>query len=153
MKIRMALAVCLISTGALLPLLYGQTSNDSATVSGITKLENDSVKADLAHDDSFLKNNTTSDYIGGSSLGVWEDKTALLKDMADPANNKMNSETMADFKVTAHGDVAIARDSVTYDSMYHGKPLARTVICTDTWVKEGDAWKELASHCSEKKKE
>lgn len=154
MNIRIAAAVCLTTTAALLPLLYGQTNeSDSVTVAAITKLENDGVKADLASDKSFTQNNTTADFISGASYGVWEDKTSLLRDMADPANNKMNSETLADMKVTSHGNVAIARYSVTYDSIHHGKPLARTVICTDTWVKEGGAWKEAASHCSQKSQE
>lgn len=151
MKIRTAAAICLISTATLVPLLHSQTSGADATAA-ITKLENDGIKADLASDKSFVQNNTTADFVGGLSLGVWEDKASSLKNMDDPANNKMKSESLADMKVTSHGNVAIARYSLSYDSIRAGKPLARTVICTDTWIKEGDAWKELASHCSQKEK-
>ena len=154
MKIRTFVAISLFSTAALLPLLYAQTGSDSGIVAAITKLENDGVKADLANDKSFTENYTTDDFISGASYGVWETKASSLKDMADPANNKTKSERISDMKVTTiNGDVAIARYSVTYDSIHHGKPLARTVICTDTWVKQGDSWKEAASHCSEKAKE
>ncbi len=154
MNIRKLAAFGLFSTVALLPLLYAQTGgNDSATVAAITKLENDGVKADLANDKSFMQNNTTDDFIGGTSYGTWETKASSLKDMDDPANNKMKSESISDMKVATSGNVAIARYSVTYDSLRHGKPLARTVLCTDTWIKQGDSWKEAASHCSEKGKE
>ena len=149
MKIRIAAAICLVLTAALLPLLQSQT-NDSDTVAAITKLENDGVKADLAQDKSFIQNNTTPDFIGGSSLGRWEDKATTLKDMDDPTNNKTKSEAISELKVTSYGNVAIARYSDTYDSIVHGKPVARTVLCTDTWIKQGDAWKEVASHCSQK---
>ena len=153
MNIRIPVAVGLFSV-ALVALLYSQTgTSDSATVAAITKLENDGVKADLANDKSFVQNNTTDDYIGGTSYGTWETKASSLKDMDDTANNKMKTETLGDIKVTALGNVAIARYSVTYDSIRHGKPLARTVLCTDTWIKQGDTWKEAASHCSEKGKE
>lgn len=154
MNIRIPVGIALISTAALLPLLHGQTKESNSSVEAtIKKLEDESVKADLAQDKSWTTNNTTTDYISGSSLGEWEDKAALLKDMADPANNKMNKETLADMKVTSYGDTAIARYSVTYDSVRHGKPLSRTVICTDTWAKQGDSWKEVASHCSQKGQE
>jgi hypothetical protein len=153
MKIRIAAAVCLTCITALLPLLYSQTKDSDSTVAAITKLENEGTKADLANDKSFYEKNTTADYVAGSSFGDWEDKASTLKDMADPANNKTNSESMSDLKVTSYGNVAIARYSETYDSIYHGKPRSRTVICTDTWVKQGNAWKEVANHCSQKAQE
>ena len=153
-KAAIAAAVCLTCIIALLPLLYSQTKDsDSATVAAITKLENEGVKADLANDKSFFENNTAPDYVSGSSLGAWDDKASTLKTMADPANNKVNSESMSDLKVTSYGNVAIARYSETYDSIFRGKPLARTVICTDTWVKQSNAWKEVAGHCSQKAQE
>ena len=153
-KAASAAAVCLTCIIALLPLLYGQSkSGDSETVAAITKLENEAVKADLASDKSFTQNNTTPDYVAGLSLGVWEDKASVLKDLDDPANNKTKSESISDLKVTSYGNVAVARYSETYDSIRNGKPLARTVLCTDTWVKQGSAWKEAASHCSQKGQE
>ncbi|MGZ4811643.1 MAG: nuclear transport factor 2 family protein [Terriglobales bacterium] len=151
-KTAITAAVCLAFIIALLPL-YGQSKGGGDAVAAITKLENDGVKADLANDKSFIQNNTTSDFVAGLSLGVWEDKAATLKGMDDPSKNKTNSESISDLKVTSYGNVAVARYTETYDSMRDGKPLARTVLCTDTWVKQGSAWKEVASHCSQKAKE
>lgn len=152
MKTKTALAVSLCVSCLLpSPLLYSQSkAGNSGTVAAITKLENESVKADLANDKSFTENNTVPNFIAGLSLGVWEDKTAMLKDMDQPSKNKTKSESISDLKVDQYGNTAIARYTMTYDSIRDGKPLARTVLCTDTWVKEGAAWKEAASHCSQK---
>ncbi len=152
MKLRIAVvAVCLIGVAAVLPLLWGQgKAGSSDATAAITKLENEGVKADLANDPSFVQKNMTDDFVGGLSLGVWEDKAAMLKAMKDPANNKTNSESISDLKVSTYGNTAIARYTETYDALRDGKPLARTVLCTDTWVKQGSAWKEAAGHCSQK---
>lgn len=115
------------------------------------KMKNDSVKADLANDVSWQKQNLAESFIGGSSFGEWQTKAEMLKDTEDTAHNKTNSETMSNLKVTAYGNTAIARYTETYDSLYHGEHRARTVICTDSWIARGGAWKEVASHCSQAK--
>ncbi len=141
-----AILICLLSVGT---LLSQGKKGDSDTVAAITALENEGVKADLAGDKSFIQKNATEDYVAGLSLGEWQDKGSVEKDMADPANNKTASESISDLKVTSYGNTAIARYTETYDSTRHGEHLARTVLCTDTWVKQGNAWKEAASHCSQ----
>lgn len=136
----------------LLLALGSQVKGDSSdTVAAITQLENDSVKADLANDVSWSKQNLASDFIGGSSFGEWQTKAELLKDAEDTAKNKTNSETMSNLKVSAYGNTAVARYTETYDSLYHGEHRARSVICTDSWIKQGGAWKQVASHCSQAK--
>ena len=72
----------------------------------------------------------------------------MLKDAESPAN-KTNSMTMSDLKVQGYGNVGIARYSMTYDDLHNGEHRARTIICTDTWMKQSVAWKSLASHCSQ----
>ena len=101
MNIRLAAAIGLVSTIALLPLLYSQTRDSDSATAAITKLENDGVKADLANDKSFLTNNATDDFVAGSSLGRWEDKATTLKDLDDPANNKTKSESISEIKVAS----------------------------------------------------
>ena len=131
-------------------LLSAQLKGDSSdTVAAITQLENDSVKADLANDVSWAKTNLSDNFIGGTSFGNWETKAQTLKDAEDTTKNKMNSETMSNLKVSAYGSTAIARYTSAYDSMRHGEHQARTVICTDSWIKMGGAWKQVASHCSQ----
>jgi ketosteroid isomerase-like protein len=122
-KIPIVLATGLLCGAALLPLLSSQTSS-SDTVAAITKLENDQTKAALANDISYTKTYFADDAIEGTSFGEWLTKASLLADGADTAKNKTNSMTVTDLKVTAHGNVAIARYLNTYDDVYHGTHAA-----------------------------
>ncbi len=125
-----------------------QPGNNDA-VAQITALEQESVKADLANDPSFAKKHYADDYTAGSSWGNWETKASILKDFADPQKNKTNSEEMSDLKVRTYGNTAIATFKETYDSLYHGQHRARTVLCTDTWLKQAGDWMVIANHCSQ----
>jgi len=89
------------------------------------------------------------DWTGGSSRGTWDTKQSLLADMKDTKNNKTNSESISDLKVRTYGDVAIASYQSTYDSMIKGKHYARTVVSTDTFLRQDGTWKQIAGHSSQ----
>jgi ketosteroid isomerase-like protein len=129
-------------------LAQEQHSSDSTAVADITRLEQEYVKADLANDSTFLKENSADDYTAGSSWGNWDTKDSILKDMTDSKANRTNSEEMSNLRVRSYGNTAIATYNEKYDSMYHGKHRARTTMCTDTWVKDS-SWKLVAGHCSQ----
>ncbi|HYP05420.1 MAG TPA: nuclear transport factor 2 family protein [Bryobacteraceae bacterium] len=129
------------------------TGTDAGAVAAITKLEQDYVKAALANGAAFkdyTERHLADQFVGGSSFGRWETKADLIKDTVNPAN-KVKSMTMQDLKVSTHGSTAVARYRLTYDDMHNGEHRARTVLCTDTWSKQGADWKQLASHCSQTK--
>ena len=149
-KTSIVVATCLLCVAVLLPVLRSQMSS-SDVVAAITKLEHEQVKAALANDVSFIKTNLADDVVEGTSFGEWLTKDSLIADSADPAKNKTNSMTISDLKVTAYGDVAVARYLNTYDDVYHGQHRSRSVICTDAWANQGGAWKLVANHCSQKK--
>lgn len=128
--------------------MQAQKGSDSGVVAGITKLENEAVKADLAGDKSFYEMVLAANWMGGDSNGKFYTKAELLKTMADTAQNKTNSEAISDLKVRVYGDVAVATYKDTYDAMFEGKHRARTVISTDTFVKMGADWKQVSSHAS-----
>jgi hypothetical protein len=144
------LLAALLVAATIVPMAFAskQKSGDGDAVAEVTRLEQASVKADLAGDSSFLKEHAADDYTAGSSWGVSETKASMLKDMSNPQANKTNKEEISDLKVRAYGNTAIATFNETYDSLYHGEHRARTTICTDTWVKQ-DKWKLVAGHCSE----
>jgi hypothetical protein len=50
-----------------------------------------------------------------------------------------------------YGDVALATYRDTYDIMIMGQRRNHSIIATDTFVKLGDEWKEVASHGAETK--
>lgn len=148
MRVKVAVvAVVCFMCAAMVPLLYSK-GGDSDVAAAIERMEKEGIKADMAHDTSWLKNNVDDGYIGGTSFGDWETKDSMLKDAADP-NNKTSSAELSDMKVKVYGNTAIARYVNTYDDMHHGEHRARKVICTDTWQKQGAAWKEIANHCSQ----
>lgn len=126
-----------------------QKPDDSATVAEVTRLEQEGNKASLANDPAYAKQYYADDYTGGSSWGNWDTKASTLQDMSDSKANKTNKDEVTDLKVRAYGNTAIATYNDTYDQLYHGKRRARTVMCTDTWNKDGGDWKLIANHCSQ----
>ena len=118
------------------------------TVAAITQLENDSVKADLAGDSSFIQKNYANNWTGGFSGGIWTTKESILADMKDTANNKWNSQQVSDLKVRVYENTAIATYTDSYDAMVRGEHRVKTVLSTDTFVLQNGAWKEVASHSS-----
>jgi hypothetical protein len=131
-----------------LAVTWAQTGTKADAVAAITKLENDGVKADLANDKSFNEKVLADDWTGGDSGGTWFTKAEVLKLMADPEHNKTNSEKLSELKVRVYGNTAIATYKDTYDAMLKGEHRTRTVIGTDTFVKIGNEWKQVASHAS-----
>jgi ketosteroid isomerase-like protein len=103
----------------------------------------------MAGDSSYVEKNYADSFSGGSSWGNWETKQSILADMKDSKNNKTNSEEISDIKVQTYGNTAIATYKSTYDSTYHGEHRARTILSTDTFVRQGGSWKQVASHSSE----
>ena len=121
----------------------------TAAVTAITQFENDAVKADLAGDSSFFQKNYADNWTGGFSGGTWNTKESMLADMKDSANNKMNSEEISDLKVRIYdSNTAIATYTDTYDGMVRGEHRAKTVLSTDTFVRQNGVWKEVAGHSS-----
>ena len=143
------LIAVLLTPVSFVSMAFPQTQKSgSDAVAEVTRLEQESVKADLANDPSFAKQYYAEDYTSGSSWGTWDTKASVLKDMSDPQANKTNKEEISDLKVRAYGNTVIANFKETYDSLYHGEHRARSVMCTDTWVKQG-TWKLVADHCSQ----
>jgi hypothetical protein len=138
-------------------LLAGLTSVSAAkkppttdeTIAAITQFENDAVKADLARDSSFFEKGYAENWSGGFSGGTWTTKESMLADMKDSAKNKMSSEEISDLKVRVYdNNTAIATYTDTYDGMVRGEHRAKTVLSTDTFVRQNGAWKEVAGHSS-----
>jgi hypothetical protein len=114
-------------------------------------LENDAVKADLAGDAAFYQKFLAENWTRGDSDGRFYTKTQVVDLLADPKNFKTNSEKLSELKVHVYGNAAVATYKDTYDIMIMGEHRAHTIIATDTFVKTGDEWKQVASHGAEAK--
>ena|SRR5579884_1287239 len=143
-------ASCLAATIGSSMLKAQSNGGDAGTVAAITRLEQDGAKASLAGGAAtkqFTERNFADDFVGGTSFGKWETKAEIIKDAENPSNTT-KSMTIRDLKVSTYGNAAVARYRLAYDDMYKGEHRARTVLCTDTWTKQGADWKQVASHCS-----
>lgn len=129
----------------LMPVQSVHAQSSSDTVSAITKLENDGIKADLAADTSWAEKVLADDWMACDSEGKWYTKAEALKLMADTKNNRYNSEKLTDLKVRVYGNTAVATYKDTYDGMVQGQHRARSVAGTDVWVKMGPDWKLVSS--------
>jgi hypothetical protein len=115
-------------------------------VAGVTKMENDGVKADLAGDKSWTEKNLADNWMGCDSSGKWFTKADLLKMIADTTNNSYKSETISDLKVRVYGATAVATYTDTYDAVVGGEHRVRTILATDVFVKMGASWKAVTGH-------
>jgi uncharacterized protein DUF4440 len=134
-----------------LSVTRAQTGTKADVVTVISNFENDAVKADLAGDSDFYEKALAEDWTRGDSDGTYYTKAELLKPMADTNNIKTNSEKLSELKVRVYGNAAVATYRDTYDILIKGEHRAHTIIATDTFVKMGSEWKQVASHGSEAK--
>jgi ketosteroid isomerase-like protein len=134
-----------------LSVTQAQTAAKTDAVTAISNLETDAVKADLAGDPAFYQKVLAEDWTRGDSDGTYYTKAQLLNLMADTKNIKTNSEKLSELKVRVYGDTAVATYKNTYDILIMGEHRAHTIIATDTFVKMGSEWKQVASHGSETK--
>ncbi len=145
------ISLFVIALFAGLSVTQAQTGTMADVVAAITNLENDGVKADLAGDAAFYQKVLAEDWTRGDSDGTYYSKAELLKLMADTKNIKTNSEKLSELKVRVYGNTAEATYKDTYDILIKGEHRAHTIIATDTFVKIGSEWKQVASHGSEAK--
>jgi len=134
-----------------LSVTRAQTMTQTDIVTAISNLENDAVKADLAGDADFYQKVLAEDWTRGDSDGTYYTKAGLLKLMADTKDIKTNSEKLSELKVRVYGSTAVAIYRDTYNIQIKGEHRAHTIIATDTFVRMGSQWKQVASHGSEAK--
>ena len=145
------ISACVVALLAQLGVTQAQTRADADVVTAISNLENDAVKADLAGDAAFYQKLLAEDWTRGDSDGTFYTKTQIVGLMTDPKNFKVNSEKLSELKVHVYGNAAVATYKDTYDIVIMGEHRAHTIIATDTFVKTGDEWKQVASHGAEAK--
>lgn len=145
------ISVCVIALFAGPYVARAQTPTEADVIATISGLENDGVKANLAGDPAHYQKVLAEDWTRGDSDGTFYTKAQLLKLMADQKSFKTNSEKLSELKVRMYGNTAVATYKDTYDILIMGEHRAHTIIATDTFVKTGSEWKQVASHGAEVK--
>ena len=123
----------------------------NADVTAISNIERDAVKADLAGDPGFYQKVLAEDWTRGDSDGTYFTKAILLNLMAETNGIKTSSEEISELNVRVYGNTAIATYKDTYDLLIKGQRRAHSIIVTDTFIRMGGEWKQIASHGSETK--
>jgi hypothetical protein len=141
----------IIALFAGLRVTRAQTAANTDVVTAISNLENDGVNADLAGDPVFYQRVLAEDWTRGDSDGTYYTKADLLKLMTGTKDIKTNSEKLSELKVRVYGNTAVATYKDTYDIQIKSEHRAHTIIATDTFIKMGSDWKQVASHGSEAK--
>ena len=140
------ISLFVIALFAGLGVTQAQTGTNADAVATITNLENDAVKADLAGDTDFYQKVLADDWTRGDSDGTFYTKAEVMKVMADANDFKTNSENLSELKVRVYGNAAVATYKDTYDILFKGEHRSHTIIATETFVKMGGEWKQVASH-------
>jgi hypothetical protein len=105
----------------------------------------------LTGNPTFYQRVLAEDWTRGDSDGTYYTKADLVGLMADTKNIKTNSEKLSELNVRVYGNTAVATYKDTYDILIMGQHRAHTIIATDTFVRMGGEWKQVASHGSESK--
>ena len=123
------------------------SSEPEDPVALITQWEHDAASADLSGDASFFQRNLADDWTDGTSDGKFQTKKELISDVTGNPHAVLG-ETLSDIKVRVYGNTAIATYTETDEWMTKDGRRAKTMITTDTFVRMGGQWKEVAEHSS-----
>jgi len=143
----MAIAVItLLCSLTLSIIVHAQAAGDVAQQ--IKQLQQDSRNAQMKNDVSWAQQHLADGFMAGNSWGDWETKDDFMKDLQNKTN-KWKSGDISDVHVATFGsNTAVSHYTFTYDAELKGTHRARTVICSDTWVKDSGTWKTASTHCS-----
>ncbi|HEX3106701.1 MAG TPA: nuclear transport factor 2 family protein, partial [Terriglobales bacterium] len=123
-------------------------SAGNTSKSSFDQFVKESNKAQTSNDGNWLKAHLSDAYVEGTSFGTWVSKAQLLKDAADPANNKYSKSDISEVQNQVVGNIGLARFKESYDAMIEGQHRARTIICSMVAEKGAGGWKALSTHCS-----
>ena len=114
----------------------------------IKQLQEDSRKAQMNNDVSWAQQHLADGFMAGNSWGDWESKADFIKDLQNKTS-KWKSGNISDVQVATFGpNTAVSHYTFAYDAELKGTHRQRTVICSDTWVKDSGTWKTASTHCS-----
>lgn len=128
----------------------------------IRKWEDAALAAELANDDRFFADNLHVDWTLGTNTGRFQSRRDFIRDVHDGDPNLVVNASIEGMDVRVHGDTAIATYQKDYevhvlddrllhtggDRPRHADDVAVHLLVTDTFVRDGGRWLQLASHAS-----
>ena len=83
-------------------------------------------------------------YVDADETGHRSDKAEVLRVLKSGAL-KLRKLQLSDMKAYVYGDAAVVTGASAQDGDFEGQPLAGKIVFTDTFVRDGDTWKAVAS--------
>jgi len=83
-------------------------------------------------------------YVDTDETGHRSDKVQVLRVLKSGAL-KIRKLELSDMKAYVYGDAAVVTGASAQDGDFQGQPLAGKIVFTDTFVRDGDAWRAVAS--------
>jgi len=83
-------------------------------------------------------------YIDTDETGHRSDKAEVLRILKSGAL-KLHKLQLSDMKAYVYGDTAVVTGASAQDGEFQGQRLADKIVFTDTFVRDGDTWKAVAS--------
>ena len=107
-------------------------------------LEQKWVAALLRSDTKTLTALWAQTYVDTDETGHRSDKAEVLRVLKSGAL-KLRKLQLSDMKAYVYGDAAVVTGASAQDGDFEGQPLAGKIVFTDTFVRDGDTWKAVAS--------
>jgi hypothetical protein len=83
-------------------------------------------------------------YVDTDETGHRSDKAEVLRVLKSGAL-KLRKLQLSDMKAYVYGDAAVITGASAQDGDFQGQRLAPKIVFTDTFVRDGDTWKAVAS--------
>lgn len=83
-------------------------------------------------------------YVDTGEAGHRSDKAEVLRVLKSGAL-KLRKLQLSDMRAYVYGDAAVVTGASAQDGDFQGQALAGKIVFTDTFVRDGDTWKAVAS--------
>lgn len=124
--------------------LAAEPAAGSDDIAALIDLEHSWVHALEKADARTLASIFVDTYIDTDETGHRADKNAVLAALKSGAL-KIKAIQLSDMKAVLYGSAAVVTGSSSQEGTYEGHPLARQIVFTDTFVRNGKDWKAVAS--------
>jgi hypothetical protein len=133
-----ALAVTTLLASAAPPLPIGGPAG------ALIALEEKWVAALQRSDTETLSDLFVQTFVDTDETGHRSDKAEVLRVLRSK-ELKIRKLELSDMKAYVYGDAAVVTGTSTQDGNFQGQPLAPKIVFTDTFIRDGNVWKAVAS--------
>lgn len=113
----------------------------------IERLDAELLAAMASHDTPTVDRMLLDEFVLITSGGRVHTKREILAEVGSPAV-VFEANASREIRVRVRGDTAVLTGVLHQKGVQDGQPFDATVRYTDTWVRDGGAWRQLSGHAS-----